>query len=73
VAAVSYFADRTVVIPAGSYSGYTATRHRTITLRDRSAAPVSQIGWINGRRAVAVAAGALRGYWLPLYPGLSLR
>jgi hypothetical protein len=73
VAAVSYFADRTVVIPAGSYSGYTATPHRTITLRRTSAAPVSQIGWINGRPAVAVAAGALRGYWLPLYPGLSLR
>jgi hypothetical protein len=73
VAAVSYFADRTVVIPKGGYSGYTATRHRTITLRHTSTAPVSQIGWINGRSAVAVAAGTLRGYWLPLYPGLSLR
>lgn len=72
VSAVSYVALRFVRMRAGVWSAYTARSARTIRLARASSAPVSAIGWINGRAAVAVSAGALRGYWLPLTAGATL-
>jgi D-glucuronyl C5-epimerase-like protein len=72
VSAVPYVGTRWVRLRAGTWSAYTAQRARTIRLSRASLAPVSAIGWINGRAAVAVSAGALRGYWLPLTAGATL-
>jgi hypothetical protein len=72
VSAVPYIGTRSVRMRSGTWSAYTATRARSIRLGRTSSAPVSAIGWINGRAAVSVAAGALRGYWLPLTAKASL-
>jgi hypothetical protein len=72
VSVVPYVGTRFVRMRPGAWSAYTARSSRTIRLARASLAPVSAIGWINGRAAVAVSAGALRGYWLPLTAGTTL-
>jgi hypothetical protein len=73
VSSAPYFGPRRVLLQQGTYSAYTATGSKTITLNAASAAPVSRIGWLNGRLSVLVSSGTLTGYWLPLTSGVTLR
>lgn len=68
---LTYPLQRTVFIPAGSWSAYryntdgTRTARKTIRPTRTTSAPVSASAVINGRWHVHVTAGSLAGYWLP--------
>jgi hypothetical protein len=72
VAVISYAGPRQVRLAAGGYTGYTAAHRRSVSVYRVSTAPVTAIGWIDGRESVYVSAGMLRGYWLPLSAGTTL-
>jgi hypothetical protein len=72
IAAVPYFGRRVLHLAPKTYSAYNAKGSRTATFTRATSAPVTRVGWFNGRLSVLVSAGVYQGYWMPITSGATL-
>jgi D-glucuronyl C5-epimerase-like protein len=73
VAVVPYYGRRSVILAKGSHLVYATGGPSVAKVSAASQTSVLKVGWIDGRFAVLISAGSLRGYWLPVTPRTTMR
>ncbi|MEV7625550.1 D-glucuronyl C5-epimerase family protein [Actinoplanes sp. NPDC089786] len=73
IATFPYLTRRTAVLAKGSHLVYRASGPSVARVSATSEAGIVRLGWVDGRRAVLVSAGSLRGLWLVVTPRTTFR